>query len=70
MNFELLKMKEESRTKAYDAKYHATELMLSLECYYWTADEFHYQEAIRQFESLAAKMAQFQNKHRKEGDND
>lgn len=69
MNHELLDATEKSRQKAIDAKYHAHEMVLALECYYWTSDDFHYQEAISHFKNLVSEMARFQNEHRKEAEN-
>ena len=66
MNNERLEKHEKSREKACDARYHAHEIELALEVFYWTGDPFQYHEAIHHFESLVSEMAQFQHKFNEE----
>ena len=54
---ERIEKHKDSREKACDARYHAHELELALEVFYWTGDSFQYREAISHFESLVSEMA-------------
>jgi hypothetical protein len=43
---------KESRGFACDARCCANNLTLALECYYWSGDKFHYEEALKNFADL------------------
>lgn len=66
MNFGRLDKTKESRLKACDVKYHAREIAIALEVYYWTGEPFHYYEAIDHVESLISDTAKMQEIHDKE----
>lgn len=66
MNLDRLKRTEESRLAASSVKYHAREIAMALEVYYWTGEPFHYHYAIDHVESLISETAKMQEIHDKE----
>lgn len=53
MNFDKMNKHKQSRLSACDAKNYAHSIELALECYYWSGDKFHYDEALNNLAGLA-----------------
>ena len=66
MNTERLKNTRNSRDKSCEVKYHAIEIAMALEVYYWTGKPFHFFEAISHIESLISETAKMQEIYNKE----
>ena len=56
----------QSRDFACDARCAAHSLTLSLECYYWSGDEFHYNEALKAIADLVKFMDKMKETHERE----
>lgn len=56
MDFEKMNQHKQSRGFACDAKNYAHGITLALECYYWSGDKFHYNEALKNFADLVKSV--------------
>lgn len=52
MDFKKMNQHKRSRGFACDARHCAHNITLALECYYWSGDKFHYNEALDNFADL------------------
>lgn len=68
-DFEKMDKYRTSRAYSCDAKYHAHSITLALECYYWTADKFHYDEAMKHLDELVNEMKNMKMSYEKEAHN-
>lgn len=53
MDFDKMNQHKQSRGFACDAKNYAHGITLALECFYWSGDKFHYNEALKNLAGLA-----------------